>query len=199
MSEESTKHLQFSLKAVSPQGFVHLIVWRDDRGEEESGPSAIERIIFGMQVMEKKLQEAGYRPDGSYISAPPAPRRYNGNGSPQQSAPRSNQMSGYESHEGVAIGTVTLIEVKREKETGVRLGFHIDNRSKPVYALGTTMENFETYVRPLFDDGVFDDSFTWESLKDTKRSYDSEDFGLIKAVSGKAKFWDILRVFRPEE
>lgn len=201
MSEESTANLQFSLKAVSPDGFEHLVVWRDDRPEEESGPSAIKRIVFAMKVMEKHLLEAGFRPAGRVISMPPMSSSSSGQDPRPSSSPAANQVSGYggEGHEGVAVGTVLEITVQKEKETGVRLGFHLDNRNLPVYAIGATEEYFETHVRPLFDDNVFTERFTWEDLHNTKRSYDAEDFGdNLKAVSGKAKYWDILRVYRTE-
>lgn len=197
MSDESTKHLQFSFKALSPRGFEHIVVWRDDRGDQEGGHDAIERLIAAMVALEETLESKGYKPtySGGYIPNPSSSSK--GSRSNGQ-APRSTSNE-YPDHEGVATGTVTMISVKKERETGIRLEIKVDNRQKPVYALGTTEENVETYVKPLFDPDVFTDDFTWEMLLEPKRSYDQEDFGHIKAITGKGKYWDVLRVYREKD
>jgi hypothetical protein len=193
---ESTANLQFSFKAISEHGFEHIVVWRDDRGETEGGPETIARIVAAMKATEKALLAAGYKAPGHYIPSPPSKPRSNGSSSKAKSQGQAS-ISGFDTHEGVAQGTVTVMQAD-DYNGKFRLGVSVQGRSKPVYMLAP-YDKVNEFILPKFQEGVFTDDFTFEDLQDQDRVYKPKHFGKLTAVTGKGKergFWDVLQVSR---
>lgn len=212
MSENTLEEagVQFSFKALSPNGFSHLFVWRDDEGDLESLVDLAletETMIVGRGFTplangyDRVSYPLGKGPDGA-----PSPAAENGSSFGGQRSGTGNKWAKYyPEYQGPTLktGRVTKIMVELADNDRKRVTFHIDNRRLPIYAYDVG----ERLVQDLFkkecwsDDDDPDPTWTRDMLDEIDVIYTPKHFGELVALSGKKKdteekkgYWDIIGV-----